>query len=257
VTARSGELTSGLRWRAYGRNDPVTLVAHGLGATPGEARVPASGLPGTRVVVTLPGHGDAPAAPPGYWRYPTVAADLRRVAEATGATRAVGVSLGAGALTRLVAEAPTAFDRLVLLLPAALDRRSTAAAGAYRRLADAVAAGQADRLRALVAADLPHDVDTGGYVRQRTDALLRLGDALRDLPEQAPLADPDALAAVAAPVLVLGAVGDPMHPEAVAKATAAALPRGRLELLDSPAPLLTHRARVRTSLVEFLTNLAP
>jgi hypothetical protein len=48
-----------------------------------------------------------------------------------------------------------------------------------------------------------------------------------------------------------------MHPEAVAKATAAALPRGRLELLDSSAPLLTHRARVRTSLVEFLTNLAP
>jgi len=46
--------------RSYGSGSPVTLVAHGLGATAGEARIPASGLPGTRVVVTLPSHADAP-----------------------------------------------------------------------------------------------------------------------------------------------------------------------------------------------------
>src|SRR5689334_24790339 len=43
--------------QSYGSGSPVTLVAHGLGATAGEARIPASGLPGTRVVVTLPSHG--------------------------------------------------------------------------------------------------------------------------------------------------------------------------------------------------------
>jgi 3-oxoadipate enol-lactonase len=257
VNSRSGELASGLRWRGYGSGDPVTLVAPGLGATPGEARIPASGLPGTRVVVTLPGHGDASAAKPGYWRYPTVAADLCRVAERTGASRAVGVSLGAGALTRLVADQPGAFDRLALLLPAALDRRSPVAADTYRRLAGAVEAAEVDRLRALVAADLPRGVDVGDYVRQRADALLRLGDALRELSERAPLPGPGPLAAVDAPVLVLGAVGDPIHPKDAAGATAAAFPRGRLELLDSAAPLLTHRARVRALLVDFLANLDP
>lgn len=256
MTSRSGELPSGLRWRGYGSGDPVTLVAHGLGATPGEARIPASGLPGTRVVITLPGHGEAPDAPPGYWRYPTVAADLLRVAEATGATRAVGVSLGAGALIRLAAEHVDAFDRLALLLPAALDRRSVTATDTCRRLADAAHAGRLDRLSDLVASDIPAGVDVGDYVRQRAGTLLRLGDALRELPTQAPLDDPAALAAVPAPVLVLGGTGDPLHPESAAKATAAAFPHGRLELLDSAAPLLTHRARVRELLVGFLRRTA-
>lgn len=51
--------------RSFGSGAPVTLVGHGLGATPGEARLPTSGLPGTKVVVTLPSHGDAPDAPEG------------------------------------------------------------------------------------------------------------------------------------------------------------------------------------------------
>ncbi|MBQ6641819.1 MAG: alpha/beta hydrolase, partial [Saccharopolyspora sp.] len=99
-------MPSGARWNSYGRGSPVTLVAHGLGATEGEARIPASGLPGTRVVLTLPSHGNAPDAPEGYWRYGTIAEDVRSVADAVGATRAVGVSLGTGALTRIVAERP-------------------------------------------------------------------------------------------------------------------------------------------------------
>jgi 3-oxoadipate enol-lactonase len=253
VTSRSGELASGLRWRAFGSGEPVTLVAHGLGATPGEARIPASGLRGTRIVVTLPSHGEAPDAPPGYWDYPTVAADLHAVADAAGATRAVGVSLGAGALTRLVAERPTRFDRLALLLPAALHRpRDATATHSYRRLAAAVRGGHTDELRSLVAAEVPAGVDVGEHVEQRTAALLRLGEALRELPEQVPVDAPGALSSVPAPVLVIGAVGDPVHPEAAARDTAAALPHGRLEMVASPAPLVTHRRQVRTLLVGFL-----
>jgi pimeloyl-ACP methyl ester carboxylesterase len=224
-------LPSGLRWQAYGSGSPVTLVAHGLGATPGEARIPASGLPGTRIVVTLPSHGSAPDAPADYWSYPTIAADLRAVAREVGATPAVGVSLGAGALTRLLADEPEAFERVVLLLPAVLDQPR--------------AALSVDELAGAV-------VGPPDYLADRRAAFERLGVAAQALPGQIAVPDVSVLSQVNAPVLVIGATGDPLHPEAVAKATAAAFPHGRLELVDSPAPLITHRREVRGWLVDFL-----
>lgn len=241
-----------MRRQAHGSGAPVTLVAPGLGATPGEARIPASGLKGTRVVVTLPSHGDEPDAPADYWSYSRISAELRQVADEVAATRAVGVSLGAGALTALVAEDPDRFDRLALLLPAAMDKpRSTPAMWAFERLADAVDSGDTTALRELVAAEVPAGQDVGDYVERRTAALLRLGPALRAIPEQTPIADTAALSAVQTPVLVVGAIGDPLHPEDVARSAAAAFPAGRLELIDSPAPLLTHRREIRSLLVDF------
>jgi pimeloyl-ACP methyl ester carboxylesterase len=244
-------LASGLLWRAHGRGAPVTLVAHGLGATPGEARLPASGLPGTRVVVTLPSHGDAPDASPDYWSYRGIAADLRRVAREVGATRAIGVSLGAGALAALLADVPDAFERLALLLPAALDRPRDVPryARLLASLDDPVA------LEALVAADLPDGVDAGDHPRARAAALTRLRDALAALPADVPVPDPAVLRRVAAPVLVVGATGDPLHPLDVAEATAAAFPRGELALVPSAAPLLTHRPAVRERLVAFFAGV--
>ncbi|KAA2264960.1 alpha/beta fold hydrolase [Solihabitans fulvus] len=242
-----------MTWRAHGSGLPVTLVAPGLGATQGEARIPASGLAGTRVVLTLPSHGDAPDAPDGYWTYPTIAADLAEVADRVEATRAVGVSLGSGALTRLLAEQGDRFDRVALLLPAALDRpRSTPAVWALERMADAVDAHDLAGLRELVAGELPPGVPVGDYVEARTAALTRLAAALRTLPEQSPLTDAAALADVRTPVLVIAATGDPLHPEEVARATARALPAARFEALPSPAPLITHRREVRALLTGFL-----
>ncbi|PKW13061.1 alpha/beta fold hydrolase [Saccharopolyspora spinosa] len=242
----------GARWAAHGRGAPVTLVVHGLGATEGEARIPASGLPGTRVVITLPGHGNASDAPPGYWNYASVAADVLAVANEVEATRAVGVSLGAGALTRIAADHPGRFERLALLLPAALDRpREVAATWAFERLAAAVADGP-EALREIVAADIPAGIEVGDYVDRRAEALLRLEDALHELPEQVPVPDPAALAAVRSEVLVIGATDDPLHPAEVAKAVAAAFVRARLEILPSPAPMLTHRRELRRLLADFL-----
>ncbi|QIZ34960.1 alpha/beta hydrolase [Saccharopolyspora sp. ASAGF58] len=242
----------GARWAAHGRGSPVTLVVHGLGATEGEARIPASGLPGTRVVITLPGHGSAPDAPPSYWNYASVAADVLAVADEVEATRAVGVSLGAGALTRIAADHPGRFERLALLLPAALDRpREVAATWAFERLAAAVADGP-EALREIVAADIPAGIEVGDYVDRRAEALLRLEDALRELPEQVPVPDPAALAAVRSEVLVIGATDDPLHPAEVAKAVAAAFARARLEILSSSAPMLTHRRELRRLLADFL-----
>ena len=251
----NGARPSGLRWQAHGHGDPVTLVAPGLGATPGEARIPASGLPGSRVVVTLPSHGDAPDAARDYWTYSKISADLEAVADEVGASRAVGVSLGAGGLTALLERRPDRFERVALLLPATLDRpRQTAAVWAFEQRADAVEARDVETLRKLVADEIPDGIAVGDHLSSRVEALLRLGDALRAIPEQVPVTDAANLSAVAAPVLVIGAVGDPLHPTEVARALAAALPTGRLELIDSPAPLLTHRREVRSLLVDFLAD---
>jgi pimeloyl-ACP methyl ester carboxylesterase len=226
-------LASGLRWQAYGRGEPTTLVVHGLGATPGEARIPASGLPGTRIVVTLPSHGDAADAPAGYWTYRRIADDLLEVARTVGATRAIGVSLGAGALVSLLAAVPDAFERVALLLPATLDHPREF--------------WSADGL--VSAVELPADVQAGDYLAERAAAFKRLDAAVESLPGQVSVADPSVLAHVRAPVLVIAATGDPLHPAEVAKATAGAFPHGRLEVLPSRTPLVTHRREVRALLV--------
>ncbi|RKT57947.1 TAP-like protein [Saccharothrix australiensis] len=217
-----------MRYRSYGSGTPVTLIGHGLGATPGEARLPASGLPGTRVVVTLPSHGDAPDAPAGYWDYRRIAADLRAVAREVGATRAVGVSLTSGALLSLLADEPDAFDRVALLLPAVLDEP-----------------------RALLAREYAITVIGGPpeYLAERRAAFRRLDGALAELPGRTPVPDRSVLGAVTVPVLVVGATEDPLHPEHVAKETAAALPNSRLELVPS---WLTRRSEVRGWLGDFL-----
>lgn len=214
---------------SYGRGDPVTLVVHGLGATPGEARIPASGLSGTRVVVTLPSHGDAPDAPRGYWRYERIAHDLAEIE----ADHAVGVSLGAGALVTLLTAEPVRFERVALLLPAVLDQPRPAFT--LEQLMD-LAQGPPD------------------YLEARRAALSRLSAAAEELPGQVVVEDASLLQRVKAPVLVIGAVGDPLHPSEVASSTAAAFPNGELVLIDSPAPLLTHRVELRKRLVDFFAG---
>ena len=46
--------------RITGTGLPVTVVAHGLGASLPESRALASGIPGTRLFPQARGHGDAP-----------------------------------------------------------------------------------------------------------------------------------------------------------------------------------------------------
>ncbi|MGH3859523.1 alpha/beta fold hydrolase [Actinokineospora sp.] len=229
--------------RAYGSGDPVTLIVPGLGATAGEARIPASGLPGTRIVLTLPGHADAPDPTPDYWHYPTLAKDIGQ----TAASQAVGVSLGAAALCALVSTEPDRFDRLVLMFPAALSRARTNA-HLVEAMAAAVDTGDRARLRELIGV-LPA---AGSYLEDRTDALMRLGPALRAVATQVPVPDPDALRDVRAKVLVIAAEHDPLHPVEVAHEAAEAFPDSRLEVLPSAYPLLTHRKEVRTLLTGFL-----
>jgi 3-oxoadipate enol-lactonase len=54
------------------------------------------------------------------------------------------------------------------------------------------------------------------------------------------------------PVLVIGAVADPMHPVSAARRLAEALPRATLHVYDRPGALWCHRADVRARISSFL-----
>ena len=110
-----------LEYLVTGAGEPVTVFAHGLGNGIAETRPLGSAVNGRRVFFQFRGHGRS-SAPEGRWTYADLARDLRAVADLTGATRALGVSLGAGALCRALSDDPRRFERVVLYLPSALDK---------------------------------------------------------------------------------------------------------------------------------------
>lgn len=247
----------------FGRGAPVTVFAHGLAGSITETRPLASGVPGTRVLFHFRGHGRSVVRrPPGEWGYAALAGDLRAVADATDATRALGVSMGGGALLRLLADTPDRFARLVLFLPSLLDGPwNETAAAHYAALAERVEAGDRDGVEALLRAELPPEVrdlpDVRRWAVGRAAALLggRTDRLLRALPPaEPPLPSRALLRRVTAPVLVLAQERDPLHPVAVARELAAALPRARLEVFDRGAALWTGRARLRGLLTSFLAG---
>ena len=81
-----------------------------------------------------------------------------------------------------------------------------------------------------------------------------LGDGLAGLPDEIPVADPGALAAVTAPALVIGCRGDELHPVEVARSLAAVLPRAELYVYERPGVLWTERADVRERVAGFLND---
>lgn len=232
-----------------GTGAPVTVAAHGLGASLAETRPLLSGVPGTRVLYDARGHADALAPVRPGWA--ELAADLAAVADAHGATQALGVSLGAATVLRLLSEQPDRFRRAVLFLPAAVDLpRDDAGARRLAGLARALRAGDAAAVEALVRGELPADLgpSADGYVAARTAHLLAspgLPPLLDALPTDVPVPDVAALGAVGARVLVLAQQGDPLHPVAVAEQVAGLLPHAELVVFDAPGVLWRERSRLR------------
>jgi len=243
-----------------GAGDPVTVFAHGLANGIADTRPLGSAVAGRKVFFQFRGHGrsDAPSGP---WTYLDLARDLRAVADLSGAARAVGVSLGAAALCRLLADHPTRFDRVVFFLPAVLDTpRPEAAKARLTALLAAVESGEAAAVADVVSMDTPPALrDTPSawsYIRQRTDQLLRDGLArgLATLPDQVAVTDRAQLRAVRAPALVLGCRGDELHPATVAEDLAGVLPQATLHVYDKPGVLWTQRADLRARISEFLNG---
>jgi 3-oxoadipate enol-lactonase len=243
-----------------GAGEPTTVFAHGLAAGIPVTRPLGSAVTGRRVFFQFRRHGRSDT-PPGPWTYDDLARDLRAVADLNGATRTLGVSLGAGALVALLAQSPHRFERLVFFLPAVVDRpRTPIARQRLTALLRAVQAGDRPAVAAAVAAELPPAVRKTAagraYLVQRTDQLTRdgLAAALAALPGQVAVRDRAALAAVTAPALVIGCIGDDLHPAEVAEDLAAALPRATLHLYDEPGVLWTRRADLRDRISAFLNG---
>jgi pimeloyl-ACP methyl ester carboxylesterase len=245
---------------ATGRGEPVTVFAHGLGGSIADTRPLGSAVEGRKVFFHFRGHGRSDS-PTGTWTYVDLARDLRAVADLSGATRAVGASLGAGALCRLLADHPTRFDRVVFYLPAVLDTpRPQAARRRLTALLEAVESGDAAAAAEVIAREAPPAVrDTPAvwaYLRGRLDQLMRdgLAPALASLPDQVAVPDRSALGAVTAKALVIANRGDDLHPVSVAEELAAALPEADLHVYDEPGALWTQRADLRARIAGFLNG---
>jgi pimeloyl-ACP methyl ester carboxylesterase len=243
-----------------GAGDPVTVFGHGLAHGIPHTRPLGSAVRGRKVFFQFRGHGQSDS-PPGPWGYRDLARDLRAIADLSAATRAVGISLGAGALCRLLAESPDRFERLVFYLPAALDERPPDAA--RERLAAVLAAAQAqdiNRVSEAIYAELPPAArgsrQAWSYLTSRLDQLLHepLASGYAHLPHQVPVPDLAALRWVSAPALVIGCVADPMHPPSVARRLADALPAATLHVYEQPGAFWTHRADLRERVSAFLNG---
>jgi len=249
-----------LEYLVTGVGDPVTVFAHGLGNGIAETRPLGSSVAGRRVFFQFRGHGRS-SAPDGEWTYEDLARDLRAMADLSGATRALGVSLGAGALCRLLTDHPDRFDRVVLFLPAVLDKpRAEAARARLEALLAAIdesdAAGVADVLAQEIPPGMRNNPAAWSFLRQRMDMLMGdgLAPGLASLPAQVAVPDTAALAAVTAPVLVIGSQGDDLHPASVAEELAGTMPNASLHIYDKPGILWTNRADLRERIGTFLNQ---
>jgi hypothetical protein len=243
-----------------GIGDPVTVFAHGLAGGIADTRPLGSGVTGRRVFFHFRGHGRS-AAPGGHWTYADLARDLRAVADLTGATRALGVSLGAGTLCRLLADDPNRFERAVFFLPAVLDTpRPPAARERLAALIDAIDEGDSAQLAAVLAEEIPPSLRNNpaawAFLRQRMDQLMSdgLATGLASLPDQVAVADRSCLHDVAARALIIGCRGDDLHPTGVAEQLAAVLPDALLHIYDTPSVLWTQRADLRERIAGFLNG---
>src|SRR5438105_14393011 len=104
-----------------GAGEPVTVVAHGLTNSRRELAAFTPLIAGTVVSFDFRGNGMSSVPETGY-AMADFASDLDAVAATFAATRAVGTSLGAGAICRLLEADPRRFAKIVFVLPAFLDR---------------------------------------------------------------------------------------------------------------------------------------
>lgn len=255
ATALQDGAVGGVEYTVLGSGGPVTLFAHGLGGGRSETRPLAGKTPGTRVLLSFRGHGGSVALDDG-WDYDLLADDIRTVADHVGATACVGLSLGGGALLRVLCEEPDRFERLAFVLPAALD--STRADGAtlrLRSLGQAIDRGDAAAATSLLMAEVPE------ALRERRGVALLLGRRAQDLVtrpapvprgEDRPISDRSVLSRITAPTLVVGQEADPLHPIALARELAELLPNASLVELPEGGVFWTDAARAQAALADHL-----
>jgi pimeloyl-ACP methyl ester carboxylesterase len=239
----------------------TTLFLHGLAGSIEDTRPLASGVRGTRVFAHLPGHGRSTGPDP--LSYSVLASAARAVADHTGARCALGVSLGAATILRILTETPDRFDRVVLFLPAVADLpRSDEAVTPHRRLTAALEAkdepGIAESLlltQPIAVRALP--LAREWAARRAAELVADAADPHRWFPlaSALPLDHLGALQKITAPVLVIAQEGDPAHPVTVAQRISDGLPHARLEVFDARGALWGHRRALRSIVAPFIEGV--
>jgi 3-oxoadipate enol-lactonase len=246
-----------------GSGEPVTVFAHGLTNSCMELAAFTPFAPGTKVRFCFRGHGHSSAPEPGSYRFADFARDLDAVASAYGATNAVGTSLGAGAITHLLGERPDRFERLVFVLPAALDV-PMADHAQFDRTAELLETLPRDQAietilngsdRASAYEDNPglrtfdlllwQDMQPAGVAR-----------AIREVVRDVAIADRELLRRVTAPTLILAREGDAIHPARLARVLAELMPDAELELLPGEEELMAAIPHLVSRVSAFLAGAA-
>lgn len=225
-----------------GTGDPVTVLAHGLTNSCMELAAFTPLAPGTKIRFCFRGHGHSGTPRAGHYRFEDFAGDVDAVATAFGATRAVGTSLGQGAITRLLATRPDRFERLVFVLPAALDVvLGDGALADFDRTADLLERLPRDQAveRILEVSGRSDDYAERPWLRD-VDMLLwqdlqPLGVArsIREVTRDVAIGDRELLRAVTAPTLVIAREGDAIHPAELARVMVTIMPNAELVVLGS------------------------
>jgi pimeloyl-ACP methyl ester carboxylesterase len=227
-----------------GTGEPVTVFAHGLTNSCRELAAFTPFTPGTAVRFDFRGHGRSSVPPAGSYGFDQLSGDLDAVARAYGATRAVGTSMGQGAISRLLATNPHRFERLVFVLPACFD-------------VPMIDHSRFDRVAELLET-LPKDdaiesiLDEAGRaaVYERATWLrelelflwqdmnpLGVARAIREVVRDVAIPDRELFRKVDAPTLVICREGDPIHPAELGAALAELMPNAELIMLPGEREL--------------------
>lgn len=226
-----------------GEGEPVTVVAHGLTNNRNELAALTPLVPGTKVRFDFRGHGRSSAPATGY-TFVDFARDLDAVAAAYGATRAIGTSLGAGAIGNLLCRDPGRFERCVWLLPAGLDLPFPFKER-YRQMAGALDDKTSDEVVEAIVSDPARAAE---YVRTpwklELDRLLWDHDhpegvarAIRGVIEDWPIPDRELLRSVEVPALLVCIEGDEIHPAELGVLLDELLPNSELVVYESERAL--------------------
>ena len=229
-----------------GSGDPVTVLAHGLTNSCMELAAFTPLAPGTKVRFCFRGHGHSGTPEPGHYRFEDFAGDVDAVATSFGATRAIGTSLGQGAITRLLAARASRFERLVFVLPAALDLPlSDGALSGFHRTATLLETLPTDQAVERIIEDSGRSSDYAARPWLRDVDMLLWQDlqpvgvarSIREVTRDVAIHDRELLRGVDAPTLLIAREGDPIHPAELARVLADLLPNAELIMLGSEEEL--------------------
>jgi pimeloyl-ACP methyl ester carboxylesterase len=237
------------------------LFQHGLGG--GEAQVAeVFPEPFRRLTVECRNHGASGDGGP--WRIATFADDALAFADARGAQTFVagGISMGAAIALNLAARHPQRVRGLIIARPAWLDAPAPANLAVFPEAAGYLERDDRDGFAASataqrLAVEGPDNLASLLGFFDRPDRA-RLPALLRAISADGPGVTLATMRTLRVPTLVLANHLDPVHPFAIARTIAAAIPAAQcVELTPKATDRERHAQEFRAAVTTFLTTLEP